>query len=341
MFLHNFFTNIDTILIQFLTPLILSWQRFQISQSFTYKGCLVLSSVEVSCFDTVNDAFIKDVDDEPQTTLKSLLNGVEFSNIIELWRIRRIGGLSYHENIVALLSDRTHLCTCMETITKGIICYHFWCVMLYSIHAKFHISIIPTRWYKDSIVDQLDVNLKNSPVLFQKLEYNEIIRRTTPLKNRFGVAFSISKTAINIALETNSDEELIQMLKNFIAIKRQVVPLQQQFINQITDLNVVKICGAPFKKKLKSFTEVLGRRANDQKTSNVKFELSTLKDTTNIWNNSSTEYSGENNEISQKLPTNIIEPEPIPDMLIQVEQTIECKTVQDFVKDKNQDTIPL
>ncbi|RIB23008.1 hypothetical protein C2G38_2172484 [Gigaspora rosea] len=256
------------------------------------------------------------IDDEPQTTLKSLLNGVEFSNIIELWRIHRIGGLSYHENIVALLSDRTHLCTCMEMITKGIICRHFWHVMLYSIHAKFHISIIPTRWYKDSIVDQLDVNLKNSPVLvaikpcietlslpseaistfqnlqqFQKLEHNEIIHRTTSLRNRFGVAFSISKTAINIALETNSDEELIRMLKNFIAIKWQgfedlscnvnnlydntnektgeseeMVPLQQQFINQITDLKVVKIRGAPSKKRMKSFTEVLDRRANDQET---------------------------------------------------------------------------
>ncbi|CAG8826527.1 36842_t:CDS:2 [Gigaspora margarita] len=257
-----------------------------LSQLFTYEECLVLSAVEVSCFDTVNDAFIEDVDDEPQMT------------------IRHIGGLSHLENIVALLSDGTYLCTCMEMINKGIICHHFWHVMLYSIHAKFHISIIPTRWYKDILVavkPRIETLSLPSEVIstfqnlqqFQKLEHNEIIHCTTPLRNRFGVAFSISKTAINIALETNSDKKLIRMLKNFIAIKRQgfedsscninnsydntnektdeseeVVPLQQQFINQITDPNIVMICGAPSKKRLKSFTEVLGRRANDQETSN-------------------------------------------------------------------------
>ncbi|KAF0443466.1 protein far1-related sequence 5-like [Gigaspora margarita] len=160
----QFFTSIDAILVQFLTSLVLLWQQFQVSQSLTYEGCIA-SSAEVSGFNTVNDAFIEDINDEPQTTLKSLLNGVEISNVIELWRIRRIGGLSYRENLVILLSDGTHLCTCMEMITKGIICRHFWHVMLYTSHAKFHISIIPARWYKDNIMNQLDTYLKRSPVL--------------------------------------------------------------------------------------------------------------------------------------------------------------------------------
>ncbi|CAG8833067.1 44240_t:CDS:1, partial [Gigaspora margarita] len=73
----------------------------------------------------------------------------------------------------------------------------------------------------------------------------------------------------------------------------------------------------------------------------VEFELSALKDTTNIWNNSSTEYSGEDNETSQKPSTNIIEPKPMPDMSTQVEQTIECETAQNPVKKKTQDTTPL
>ncbi|KAF0424029.1 protein far1-related sequence 5-like [Gigaspora margarita] len=223
------------------------------SPIYTYQYSEVASfssncqDMEISCFDTVNDAFIEDVDDEPQTTLKSLLNGVEFSNIIELWRIRHMGELSHYENIVALLSDRTHLCT-------------------------LHFSIIPTRWYKDSIVDQLDVNLKNSPVLVAIKPYIETL-------NQFGVAFSIFKTAINIALETNSNKELIQDLSYNINNSydntnektnesEEVVLLQQQFINQITDLKVVKIRGALSKKRMKSFTKVLDRRANNQKTSN-------------------------------------------------------------------------
>lgn len=43
----QFFSDIDMILVEFLSPLILSWQRFQISQSFTYEGQLVSSLPEV------------------------------------------------------------------------------------------------------------------------------------------------------------------------------------------------------------------------------------------------------------------------------------------------------
>jgi hypothetical protein len=52
------------------------------------------------------------------------------SSIIEVWIIRRVGGISHNKNLVAILADGTHICTCMETITKGIICRHFWRVML-------------------------------------------------------------------------------------------------------------------------------------------------------------------------------------------------------------------
>jgi hypothetical protein len=164
----QFFSNIDTVLVYFLTPLVLSWQRFQISQSFTYEGYLEslafippVNNNEAA----INNNFIEDVVDEPQTTLNSLLNNIEPSSIIETWRVRRIGGISQKSNMVVLLTDGTHLCTCMETVTKGIICRHFWRVMLYSSSAKFHISIIPTRWYKDSILVNLDMNLENSPIL--------------------------------------------------------------------------------------------------------------------------------------------------------------------------------
>jgi hypothetical protein len=36
----QFFTSVDTIIVEFLSPFILSLQRFQISQCFTYEGQL-------------------------------------------------------------------------------------------------------------------------------------------------------------------------------------------------------------------------------------------------------------------------------------------------------------
>ena len=252
--------------------------------------------------------------DEPQTTLQSLLDGIEHARVIETWRVRRIGGISHRENLVTLLDDGTHLCTCIETITKGIICRHFWRVMLYTNSAKFHISIIPSRWYKDTILTNLDSNVENSPILtaiestnndsfqntftlqslhhFQGVEHqeeeqhneNETIRQNNSKRNRFGVAFSTAKTAVNVALETKTDGELIKILKDFIAAKHEkqsegdgddnytedqppeqdpgdaIVPLQRHLIGQITNPNVTKIRGAPSKRRLKSAIELSKKR---------------------------------------------------------------------------------
>lgn len=238
-------------------------------------------------------------------TLKVLLENMDLSKVIEVWRIRRIGGLSRKDNLVVLFIDGTHICTCMETITKGIICRHFWRVMLYSDMARFHISIIPIRWYKDDILTKLDTSLNNTPVLtaigpstnntmeafqidftlqslrcFQGSDHKDNIQHIIPRRNRFGIAFSTAKTAINIALETKSDGELVQLLKEFIEAKQKrggtvcdkakqdenkqdenaIVVLQQQLIDQTTDPNVTKIRGAPCKRRLKNSAEVMKQK---------------------------------------------------------------------------------
>ncbi|CAG8846613.1 12039_t:CDS:2, partial [Gigaspora margarita] len=73
------------------------------------------------------------------------------------------------------------------------------------------------------------------------------------------------------------------------------------------------------KKKLK-FSDMGNNKENAfYNNEKVEFELNALKDTTNIWNNSSMEYSGEDNETIQKPPTNIIEPEPMPNTSTQGE----------------------
>ncbi|CAB5391680.1 unnamed protein product [Rhizophagus irregularis] len=104
-----------------------------------------LIDLKVIKSDITSNDFIENLVDELQVTLRSLLSGIEFENVIETWRIRHISRLSQRENLVVLLSDGTHLCTCMETVTKGVICHYFWRVMLYSSSAKFHIGIIPAR----------------------------------------------------------------------------------------------------------------------------------------------------------------------------------------------------
>ncbi|CAG8624074.1 11694_t:CDS:2 [Dentiscutata erythropus] len=222
----QFFSNVDTVLVNFLTPLILSLQRFQISQSFTYEGRLEHSVPEDLNLDIINDSFIEDMVDEPQATLKALLDGTDMSMIVEVWRIRRIGGFSHKDNLV------------------------------------------------DNILAKLNEVLKNSPVLTAlKPSAGDTIQANFTLQT-----FSTAKTAINIALEMNCDNELVQLLKNFILTKQNsrnkndtseeaesnknnnidnsIITLQQNLIDQTNDLHVTKIRGAPNKKRIKSAIEV-------------------------------------------------------------------------------------
>ncbi|EXX68016.1 uncharacterized protein OCT59_017288 [Rhizophagus irregularis] len=106
----------------------------------------------------------------------------------------------------------------------------------------------------------------------------------------------MAKTAINIALETRSDNKLVKLLKDFILTKQRgrngsdsennvdmknsehnenddVIPLQQQLIDQTTDPHVTRIRGAPCKKRIKSAIEMSGKnRAIREITSQVNVQ---------------------------------------------------------------------
>ncbi|POG69478.1 hypothetical protein GLOIN_2v1776934 [Rhizophagus irregularis DAOM 181602=DAOM 197198] len=165
------------------------------------------------------------------------------TSFIEDLESNTTSGLSQRENLVALLSDGTHLCTCI---------------------------------------------FENSPVLSAIEPVDTSTLSVPPPQNNFTlqIAFSTAKTAINVALKTKTDEELIKILKDFIAAKHEIqserndhtnnnlevnnytedqlrqdtsniiIPLQQHLIGQITNPNVTKIQGAPSKKRLKSAMEL-------------------------------------------------------------------------------------
>ncbi|CAG8512991.1 10696_t:CDS:2, partial [Cetraspora pellucida] len=106
----------------------------------------------------------------------------------------------------------------------------------------------------NDILVKLDEVVNNSPVL------TSLELLTKDKKNRFEIAFSTAKTAINIALKMKSDNESIQILKNFILTKQNsrnkndnlesvennqdnndIITLQQDLIEQTNDPYVTKI----------------------------------------------------------------------------------------------------
>ncbi|RIB20350.1 hypothetical protein C2G38_1964056, partial [Gigaspora rosea] len=58
------------------------------------------------------------------------------------------------KHYIILLIDGGHLCTCLFIIHRGLVCAHFFHVIINSNVAKFNIGLIAKQWYKESIHDQ-------------------------------------------------------------------------------------------------------------------------------------------------------------------------------------------
>jgi hypothetical protein len=94
--------------------------------------------------------------------LKSLIGKVNRTNIVEIWRVTY---LTHKPNstphFVILLHDGSHICTCLMIFNRGLVCRHFFQVMIYSKQAKFSISLIKKWWFKLKVTNN-DYNDYNS-----------------------------------------------------------------------------------------------------------------------------------------------------------------------------------
>jgi len=77
-----------------------------------------------------------------------ILKNVDIDRIEETWAIRTVTASRFCHFII-LLTDRTHICSCLGLVSRGIVCRHFFQVMLCSRTAVFHITLVHKRWYKE------------------------------------------------------------------------------------------------------------------------------------------------------------------------------------------------
>ena len=124
--------------------------------------------------------------DQPQSLFSSLIENISQNSIQQVWKATRHRGQKSASQYVILLDDGSHLCTCLWLINRGIVCRHFFRVMSYSINTRFHISLIPRRWYnnnkyniehkqhKENMIYQIEESELNGsepqPLSFQHLE---------------------------------------------------------------------------------------------------------------------------------------------------------------------------
>src|SRR6185369_3804348 len=93
-----------------------------------------------------------------QATIRQLITFVGLDNVGEIWSVTVENSLKT-KHYVLLLQNSAHICSCLTIIQQGIVCRHYFQVMLATSKAKFHIRLIPSRWYKN------DPNMTTQPFL--------------------------------------------------------------------------------------------------------------------------------------------------------------------------------
>src|SRR5579859_1570564 len=125
-------------------PAVLKLQRDEINQSLYY------SANAAEQWDImVDESYEEESADSPQATIEQLVEIGGRDNIKEIWEVK-VGNSLKGKHHVVLLKNGAHLCSCLTIIRKGIVCRHYFQVMLCTQEARFHIRLIPSRWYQEN-----------------------------------------------------------------------------------------------------------------------------------------------------------------------------------------------
>lgn len=163
-----------------------------------------------------------------------MIEEVGREKVLEIWKVADIRSEKRHNiHFVIIVNAVSYLCSCLKSISKGIICCHYFRVMMNSKIAAFHISMIPQRWYKDIYQDELDLQEKIIDVYNNEfidegilpVQKPLIIPTTAPMsrkaiykRNLYGHIWGLARTATLLAVE-QEDNEITTFLQDYIRRK--------------------------------------------------------------------------------------------------------------------------
>ena len=257
------FCEVNTQLNEWLSPSLCAEHQKQICEASTYRAKLIendkisnelLHQEELVLGDQSNSepvnenddstiaTFIEDQYEDKKIFLRNLLQEFDIDDIHEIWQVRSL--LAHSPNTyqyVIILRNGCHACTCLLLINSGVICRHYFKVMMESNHAKFHINMIPKRWYKKDLQSDL-TNINNSPVvtissryvdnseenqlididftqtkaIFNRCYQPPAVQRQVSKKNEYAILTGLSRKASQLAIEDDDNGELKDFLNRYI-----------------------------------------------------------------------------------------------------------------------------
>lgn len=142
---------------------------------------------------------------------------------------------------IVILNDGTHLCTCLLLVSKGIVCRHYFKLMIENPNALFHLMLMPMRWLKDEVWNCIDLiskepyigtssknlNQTNDGIAqitnFIPKHYDNIqevqVHQHTQKKIEYGRIMGHFKRALNYSLEDNDQNNLDSIILTYISEK--------------------------------------------------------------------------------------------------------------------------
>ena len=133
-----------------------------------------------------------------------------------------------------LLKNQSYLCFCLSIIRYSIVCQHYFQVILSTNIAKFHIRMLPSRWYSTKeigaeepfiVVDKFSIEVPKAPdfpvpYLYLKQEKSDFRAEnltTFEQKMMYGNIHGAYKKALHKALQNKTkSQHLIKLLEDFV-----------------------------------------------------------------------------------------------------------------------------
>ena len=181
--------------------------------------------------------------DSKQILLKSMIKQVGVGNIREIWKITDVRPENKNwVHFIIIVDPISYLCSCMSNISRGIICRHYFRVMMVSMVAGFQIQMIPSRWYIDQKKDE-DLTLETCHFVNQEavrnfsgmnlipnpstvpMTVNTVLRCAAKKKVKYGEVWGLARQAAQLAVDHGNHSKMIEWLREFINSHQEVIAL--------------------------------------------------------------------------------------------------------------------
>ncbi|CAB5210828.1 unnamed protein product [Rhizophagus irregularis] len=234
------FPAIEALIKKYLTTPLYNLQVQEINQSVYYK-CEQFELNQIDMFEQISEVidtgFLEDLPDERKACIKSIFYHVNQREIKEIWGIS-VQNTQKFKHFILLMNNSAHLCSCLATVTREIVCRHYFSLMMHTHTAMFHIQLIRPRWYKNRDLDGKhepfvfaakfqDTELLKQPEINQEIFYltaliqnnvdkwEQISKSTLDEKLFFGKVMGMAKKVTLKAVE-KKDERIFEIFQRYL-----------------------------------------------------------------------------------------------------------------------------